>query len=200
MLKKLLLGLLILIVLLLGIGFFLPTDWEVERSIVINAPASAIYPTVATLKTWRDWTYWNSKRDPECVWSFEGPETGPGAVMKWDGKVHLQGSLTIDSGDPATGIKYTLDMVDMPPLKGSINFVAEGSGTKVTWHDYGKSDGMPWSNWMMLLLVDPIVGGFFEEGLNNLKPLAEAAVAKPDAGKPVEASADKDKDGDKDKK
>ena len=200
MLKKILLGLLILIVLLLGIGFLLPTEWEVERSIVINAPASAIYPTVADLKTWPGWTYWNRERDPDCEWSFEGSDTGAGAVMKWDGKVHMQGTLTIDSGDPATGIEYTLKMVGMEQaLKGSIGFTAEGSATRVTWHDHGESDGMPWSNWMMLLLIDPLIGGFFEEGLANLKPLAEAAATSPDSGKAVEASAGKGNDKDKDK-
>lgn len=195
MLKKLVLAVLVLIVLLLGIGFLLPKEWDVQRSVVINAPASAVYPMVATLKTWPDWTYWNRERDPSCAWSFEGPETGAGAVMKWDGEVHMQGTLTIDSGDPATGIQYTLDMEGMPPLKGSIALAAEGAGTKVTWHDHGKSDGMPWSNWMLFFLADPVIGGFFEEGLTNLKTRVEAAAPtkEPDSAKPVEASADKDK-------
>ena len=202
MLKKILLGLLILIVLLLGIGFLLPTEWEVERSILINAPATAIYPRVATLKTWPEWTAWNRERDPDCEWSFEGPDTGAGAVMMWDGRVHRQGRLTIDTADPATGIQYTLEMEGMPPLKGSIAFAADGSGTRVTWRDHGETGGMPWRNWGMLLLADSFIGGFFEEGLQNLKSLAEAAAAKPDSGKAVEASADKDTDkgNDKDKK
>lgn len=199
MLKKLFIVLLILILLLLGIGFLLPSDWDVQRSVVINAPASAIYPVVATLSKWPEWTYWNRERDPQCEWSFEGPETGPGAVMKWDGKTHLQGSLTIDRGDPATGIEYTLEMPDMPPMKGSIAFAAEGSGTRVTWRDSGKGDGMPWSNWMLMLLADPVIGGFFEEGLGNLKNHVEAvpAASKIKGGKAAEASADKDKENKK---
>lgn len=189
MLKKLLIAFLILIVLLLGIGFLLPSDWDVQRSVVINAPASAIYPVVATLRTWPEWTYWNHKRDPKCEWSFEGPETGPGSIMKWDGKTHLRGSLTIDRGDPATGIEYTLEMPDMTPMKGSIAFAAEGSGTRVTWRDSGKGNGMPWSNWTLMLLADPVMGGFFEESLGNLKTRVEEAAG----AKAVEASAEKDK-------
>lgn len=198
MLKKLLLTLLVFIVLLLGIGFLLPTEWEVERSVVIDAAPGAVYSTVATLKTWPDWTYWNRERDPSCEWSFEGPETGPGAVMKWEGNVHMQGSLTIDAGGPATGIQYTLAMQDMTPLQGSIALAPEASRTKATWRTHGASDGMPWSNWLMLLLIEPVMGGFFEEGLNNLKTRVEARAPpqrqkRPETRKAVEASADKGK-------
>jgi hypothetical protein len=198
MLKKILIGLSVLVVLLLASGFLLPSKWDVQRSIPIDASPSAIYASVATLKTWPDWTYWNRERDPAAEWSFEGPDTGAGAVMNWDGEVHKKGSLTIDTADPATGIEYTLSMEDMAPLKGSIVFAAEGSGTKVTWHKHGETNGMPWTNWMMLVRIDPIMGGQLEEGLENLKPLAEALALKGNPqeakqGKPVEASADKDK-------
>ena len=197
MLKKILIGLSILVVLLLASGFLLPSKWDVQRSIAIDAPPSAIYASVATLKTWPDWTYWNRERDPAAEWSFEGPDTGVGAVMKWHGEVHLTGGLTIDTADPATGIEYTLSMEDMAPLKGSIVFSPEGSGTRVTWHKHGQTNGMPWTNWMVLVRIDPIMGGQLEEGLENLKPLAEAlaqkGAVKAKQGKPVEASADKDK-------
>lgn len=186
MLKKILLTVLVLILLLLGIGFLLPVDSDVERSVVIDAPASTIYPTLATLRTWPEWTAWSSEQDPDCEWSFEGPETGAGAVMKWEGRRHMKGTLTIDKADPLTGIQYTLAMEDMDPMKGSVTLAAEGSGTKVTWCFHGKLNGMPWSNWMQMVLIDPMVGHAFEVGLRNLKTRSEG-------GKAVEASADKGK-------
>jgi hypothetical protein len=198
MLKKLLLGLLIVVVILLGIGFLLPTEWDVERSILINAPADNIYADVAALRTWPDWTYWNRAREPECKWSFEGPEVGAGAVMRWEGKVHMKGSLTIDAADPAEGISYTLAMEAMDPLEGSIALAPEGEGTRVTWHYHGETNGMPWSNWMVNLFIDSILGGCFEEGLKNLKARAEKPSEEPNRGKAIEASADKDKGKDKD--
>ena len=193
MLKKFLVGLLIIVLLFLGSGFLLSSDWKVEQSIFIDAPTSAIYPSVATLKTWPDWTYWNRERDPDCEWSFEGPQTGVGAVMKWAGTNHMSGSLIIDTADGEKGIEYTLDMEDMDPLKGAIVFAAEGSGTKVTWRSEGETDGMPWSRWMVKLLIEPTLSDQFAEGLKGLKPLAEASAAKASKGKAVEASADKDK-------
>ncbi len=193
MLKKILVGLLIIVLLFLGSGFLLSSNWKVEQSVFIDAPTSAIYPSVATLKTWPDWTYWNRERTPDCEWSFQGPDMGVGAVMSWDGKVHMKGSLTIDTADPEKGIEYTLDMEGMDPMKGAIVFAAEGSGTKVTWRGEGETDGMPWSRWMVKLLTEPAASVEFEEGLQNLKPLAEASAAKGNKGKAVEASADKDK-------
>ncbi len=193
MLRKTLLICATLIGLLLGVGFLLPSDPNVERSIVIDAPHTAIYPTIATLKTWPYWTAWSREQDPDCKWSFEGPDTGAGAVMKWDGKTHMKGTLSIDTADPATGVEYTLQLEDMKPVKGSLTLAAEGAATKVTWRYHGKSDGMPWSNWMKLLVIEPIIGRSFDTGLTGLKTRIEAAPVRKEDGRAVEASAGKDK-------
>src|SRR3970282_2878763 len=47
-----------MLLLVLGIGYLLPGAWQVERSVVIRAPAAAIFPHLNSLKQWRDWTGW----------------------------------------------------------------------------------------------------------------------------------------------
>ena len=57
-LKKTLILLSIMVGLLLGIGFMLPSSFSVERSLIIEAKPTAIYPWVANLKKWPRWDPW----------------------------------------------------------------------------------------------------------------------------------------------
>ena len=52
-------GLGVLSVALLAIGFVLPSQFRVERAVVINAPAEKIYALIAASSEWKRWTVWN---------------------------------------------------------------------------------------------------------------------------------------------
>ena len=58
MLAYIIYALLGLAVLLVVIGFFLPSRVTVERAITIDAPAEKIFPWAADLKLWPQWTVW----------------------------------------------------------------------------------------------------------------------------------------------
>lgn len=53
-LKKLLIGIGALIVIVCVIGFFLPSEYSVERRILIKANPSEVYPEVVDLKAWQN--------------------------------------------------------------------------------------------------------------------------------------------------
>ena len=58
------------------------------------------------------------------------------------------------------------------PSNGALTLEPEGTGTKVTWSMLGTSEG----NFMMKLFapfMDNMVGPDFEDGLKNLKAVAE---------------------------
>ena len=50
MLKRVVIGIVGLIVALFVFSLFLPSKWSLERSIVIDAPPAKIYPLVASVK------------------------------------------------------------------------------------------------------------------------------------------------------
>jgi hypothetical protein len=50
-----------------------PSQGHIEKSIVINAPAAAIFPHLNNLKNFTAWSPW-SKMDPEAKQTFEGAE------------------------------------------------------------------------------------------------------------------------------
>ena len=53
-----------LLVVLVVIGWLLPSEVTVERAIGIDKPADAVFPWIASLRTWPDWTVWNKTEDP----------------------------------------------------------------------------------------------------------------------------------------
>ena len=76
-LKKIGIGLLAFILVLVIVSFFLPSKSHVERSIVINANDSVIFGKVNNLKNFVTWIPW-TKKDLNAKMEFFGPEQGVG--------------------------------------------------------------------------------------------------------------------------
>ena len=172
--RKILLGLLILIVLFVAVGYMLPGSFKVERSVVINAKPEVLYPYVASLKD--GWTQWNpfAEQDPGMVISYSGPDTGVGATSSWVSKKMGEGTQTITKADTATGVETTLAFDHgQYQMQGVIAFAPVDGGTKVTWTsggDWGKQHLM---FRYMGLMMNKMMGKTFEKGLQNLKTKAE---------------------------
>lgn len=151
-----------------------PADFRVERSAVISAPADKVFEQVNDFHNWERWSPW-AKLDPAAKTEFEGPESGEGAVFKWSGNNQVgEGSNTITESRPGELVKIRLDFVR--PFQGTntaeFNFREEGGQTFVTWSMYGKNNFM--AKAMSLFMdCDKMVGGQFEQGLANLKAVAE---------------------------
>jgi hypothetical protein len=172
-LKRVALVVLGLLVLLALIGLTLPRSYRVERSVLIQAKPTAIFPHVNELKRWPDWTAWNQARYTDMRVNFEGPDTGVGAVYKWEGDSSGIGSLRITKSDPAQGVWYDLDFDNGKHLsQGSILFEAEGDATRVVWSNDGDLGLNPVNRWFGLLM-DKMMGPDFATGLENLKRRAE---------------------------
>jgi len=157
------------------IGFLLPSSFVVSRSVVIEAPPSQIHPYVSTLHQWPGWTAWNTEKYPELKYSFEGPESGVGAVQTWTDPEMGGGRLEITDSSVEQGIEFTLNFEQSPePLIGSIAYAPTGSGdTKVTWTGRGDVGSNPIGRYFGLMM-DSMIGADYEVGLRNLKILVEA--------------------------
>jgi hypothetical protein len=172
-LKKALLALVVLIALLAAVGFLLPSHYRVERSVMIDAQPEAIYPHLATLKSWPEWTAWNTQRYPDMKNTFSGPESGAGATYAWDGKEVGLGKIALTAADPNRGVEYDLDFQNGQYLsKGKVTMEPTGNAVKVTWVNEGDLGANPVSRYFGLMM-DRMMGPDFETGLNNLKQRAE---------------------------
>ena len=73
----------LVLVLLLAIASR-PSSFRIERSMVIPAPADAVFTQVNDFHAWAGWSPWET-RDPAMKKSFSGAPTGTGSVYGWAG-------------------------------------------------------------------------------------------------------------------
>ena len=106
MMKKILIGLVVIIVILVVVGFLLPTEYEVNRYIVIDAKPSKIHDLVGDLKRWEDWMTWKDE-DPSIEITFGKKTTGVGARQTWTGKEGV-GEIVFTSSDSKRGVEYDM--------------------------------------------------------------------------------------------
>ena len=174
MLKKILIGLVILVLAVCLGAQLLPSHWSVTRSIVINAKPAKITPLVADLKA--GWPRWSSfdDEDPGIVYSYPNPKPGVGSERAWTSKKMGNGSQRITQANDQ-GVGFTLDMPDYNVhLSGSLAYSPEGSATRVTWTDEGEVGRNPMQR-IMMRFMDKMMGPQFEKSLAKLKENVEAA-------------------------
>lgn len=173
-LKKILMVVGLAVLALILLSQLLPGSYRVERSAVMAAKPDAIFPWINELKKWPEWSPWTAAKDPSIVYAYEGPESGVGAISKWDSKKWGKGQMKLVESDPAQGVKWELDIENGKFISdGALTFEPAGDGTKVTWSFSGKLGRNP-LNRFFGLFMGKLAGADFEEGLVNLKKRVES--------------------------
>ena len=161
----------VLVALAVGIGFLLPSEYELERSVTINAPAAVIHTYVNDLRRWDDWSPWR-EQDPTIVTTVGSVSSGVGASQSWDGDSG-DGALTITSSSPDKGVDYDLEFYEgSVRAKAGLTYTAQDQRTVVTWYMRGDAGNDIMGRYFGLA-IDSMVGPMFESGLTKLKHLAE---------------------------
>jgi len=164
------LGTLLLIVVLVGV--VLPSRYEVRRTAHIQAPPDKVYDLVVDTRRWKDWTVWN-RRDPAMRVSYSGPPFGMGARWSWDSKSEGRGNMEFTHVEPNRRVDYKLGFPDFNMVStGSIVLSPADGGTDVTWIHAGDTGSNPLKHYLAVAM-DRMVGPDFEQGLANLKAVAE---------------------------
>src|SRR4051812_22680914 len=114
MLKKIGLGLLLVLVVFLGYVALKPPGYDISREISINAPAEKIFPYLNNSKLAEQWGPW-TEVDPQAKMIYSGSDEGVGSRTSWDSPGQLgTGSATIveSVANERVGIKleYTKPM------------------------------------------------------------------------------------------
>ncbi|MCP5474134.1 MAG: SRPBCC family protein [Rhodanobacteraceae bacterium] len=184
-LKGLFLGIIGLIVVLAIVGLFLPSSARVERSIVIDRPASLIFPVLNSFERFNEWSPWYGL-DPAAEYSYSGPSSGVGARMDWKGNEAVGvGTQTITASEPDSRIATDLDFGEMGVAKVELKLTPEGQGTRVTW-GFQTDFGYDLVGRYFGLLMDRFVGADYEKGLVQLKALVETFPNTDIAGADIE--------------
>lgn len=156
----------------LAVGFFLPSKFEVTRTIVIKAPDAKIYDEIADPRRWKEWSAW-SRRDPDMDVSYSGPPFGQGAKWSWKSRKEGSGSMEFTRVDPNRRVEYSLYFPAFNMRSGGeFRLEPDAGATRVTWTNRGDVGTNPLKHYLAATM-DRVVGPDFEAGLANLKALAE---------------------------
>jgi len=151
-----------------------PNAFRIERSLAIAAAPERVFSLVDDLQQWRGWSPWENI-DPALKRSYSGPAGGQGAVYAWEGNSKVGvGRMEITESVPHAKIVLKLDFFKPFEAHNTAEFTFKpgGEGTTVTWAMFGPSSFL--SKLMGLVFnMDRMVGGQFEQGLANLRKLAE---------------------------
>ncbi|MGV6852601.1 MAG: SRPBCC family protein [bacterium] len=172
--KSLLIAVIILIVITVAIGFFLPSRIHVERSIIIDAPKVFIFNRLNGFKSFNQWSPW-AKIDPNTQYTFSGPDYGVGARMEWTSNNPNvgNGSQEVLVSEPNKHLEMALDFGPEGQANSSWDLTDEKGMVKATWGldiDFGHSI----IGRYMGLMMDGLIGKDYEKGLKSLKQNIEA--------------------------
>jgi Polyketide cyclase / dehydrase and lipid transport len=150
-----------------------PSEFRVERTAEISAPADKIFPMINELRQFNTWNPF-AKSDPATAITYSGPTHGVGAAYDWSGGKSGAGRMQIATSMPSSKVTANLDFVKPFAAHNIAEFTLapRGASTAVTWAMTGRR---PFSHKCIgtIFNMDKMVGGEFAKGLADLKAIAE---------------------------
>lgn len=174
-LKRIGLGILAIIAILLIVALFVPNDFNYEKSITINKPIEQVWENTNSLTDLDKWSPW-MEYDPNMKKELTGIDGTVGAKSSWESEnEHVgKGSQTITKIEAPT--LFATELKFYKPYEseaqGFVKLKSEGNKTIVTW---GFESDIPYPfNLMKLTMnMEEAMGKDFNFGLSKLKKLCE---------------------------
>ncbi len=165
-LKKILIGILAFVALILIVALFAPKEFGGKSEIVINKPQKEVYDYIKYLKNQEEYGTWH-QMDPNMKTSYDGTDGTIGFAYKWESEKWMvgKGKQVITELD-GSNMKSDLFFDEtMEAAKSIITTTPQGDNqTLVKWKVKGTSP-YPWNFMNLFFNMDKD----FEEGLQNLK-------------------------------
>ena len=174
MIRKLLLGVVVLLVAVLALATRQPDTFSVERRLVMSAPPEKVFAQVNDFHAWEAWSPW-AKLDPAMTATYSGAAQGVGAVYEWSGNSDVgSGRMAIKSATAPSEVVIALDFLTPIESHNVTTFMITpvASGTEVLWTMKGDAGYMT-KLMTMFTSMDKMVGPDFTRGLEQLKAVVE---------------------------
>ena len=177
---KIVKGIVIVLVLLAVVaaiaGMFMPSKFNMERSVVINADERVIFEQINVLKNWEQWSPWQ-KMDPESKMTYSGPPSGVGASYDWTGPKTGEGTLTIIESVPYESIVTELDFKENGKGTSGYRISKADNENTLTWWFESEVGKNPFKKLMFGLMGESFMSKTFDQGLSDIKQISESAPA-----------------------
>lgn len=175
MLKWILIGIAAVVAVFAIVVALQPSDFRIERSAAMAAPAPAVFAQVNDFRNWRAWSPWE-KLDPALKRSYDGPQAGAGATYAWQGNKDVgEGRMTIVDSRPGELVRIKLEFFKPFAATNTAQFSFKPSSdgsTAVTWSMSGQNNFLARAI-CVFVNMDRMVGGQFEQGLAQMKAIVE---------------------------
>ena len=172
--RKILFALVALVIVFVVVVALQPSDYRVARTTTIAAPVGEVFARVNDFHKWEAWSPW-AKLDPDAKVTFEGPDSGNGAIMTWAGDENVGvGKMTLVTSKPDEAVNIQVEFTE--PFEGGtnsdLNFAPKGDQTEVVLAMHGHHGFVEKAFCLVMNGLD-MMGGDIEKGLAQLKAVAE---------------------------
>jgi hypothetical protein len=174
--KKILIGLAILIAIPLTVALFVKKDYAVKREVVINQPKQQIFDYIKYLKNQENYSKWNSM-DPNMKKSYKGTDGQVGFIYRWESDTDSVGVGEQEIKKIIEGERIDFELRFIKPFEATepafmITEAINDRQTKVVWGFSGRMD-YPANLWLLFFNMEEMIGADLDAGLATLKNIME---------------------------
>lgn len=167
MIRKLFGVLLALVVVLVVVGFLLPTTVTVERERVVDHSQELVFEVLSDLRHFTQWAPWLAE-DRNIDWRLEGPARGAGATLVWNETPEAQASrLWIVGVDPSRRIDMKLELTGNE-ADSWFKVVSDPGGQTVSWGMQVEFGALDLVGRYVGLMLPGLIGRDYRDGLEQL--------------------------------
>ncbi len=169
--KRILIGVVAFIAIVLITALFVDKDYAVEREIVINRPTPEVFDYVKQIKNQDYFSKWNMA-DPSMKKTYKGTDAAVGFIYAWEGNSDVgKGEQEISKIEEGKRIDMALRFKE--PMEATANAyistdVISANQTKVKW-SMNSSMPYPFNVMRIFMSIEDMLGKDLEAGLTNLK-------------------------------
>lgn len=173
--KRILVGIVIVIALLLVTALFVKKEFSAEKEVTINRPVAEVFDYISHLKNQDNFTVW-AKMDPNMKKEYRGTDGTVGFVSAWEGNSDVgKGEQEIIGINEGKRVDFELRFLKPFESTSTAYMTTEATSptqTKLKWGMNGKMI-YPLNIMGLFMNMDEMIGKDFETGVNNLKVLME---------------------------
>ncbi len=167
-----------IIILMLLIGIFLPSELHIERSIIVKSNSKAAFELINDLTKWKKWSPWYFK-DTTLVYTYSEVTVGKDAWFTWNSENQELGSgkMTIIESNENILIKTKLEMNDWGTSFAEFIFKESGQEVTIVWTMHSDNGWNLIGRWFSLFMESMLIADY-DAGLLNLKRVLESEKIK----------------------
>jgi hypothetical protein len=172
MARRLLSVLLAIVIALIVVGFFLPREVLVQRSVVIDSTPEIAFDVLNELAYFNAWSPWFA-RNPDAEYRLEGPGSGTGSTLAWSARAGDEtGRLRIIESLPHERIELRMELGETESEQ-FFRIQPVPAGVEVAWGMRMRFGALDLTGRYIGLMLPSLVGGDLRRGMDQLKVFLE---------------------------